>query len=221
MASGETRLQAFGVTEPTAGTDTTSIKTTAVRDGDEYVINGQKIWTSRFQNSDLLLLLARSRKREEVAKPSQGLSLFLIDLRETKGITAVPIRTMVNHETNEVFFDDARIPASALVGTEGEGFHYLLDSLNAERILVASECIGDGRWFIEKTRRYTSERVVFGRPIGSNQGIQFPVARAHINVEAADLMRWRAADLFDAHMPCGAESQYGQATGLGGLLGSR
>lgn len=206
IASGDIRLQAFGVTEPGAGTDTTTIRTMAVRDGDEYVINGQKIWTSRFQHSDLLLLLARTSKREDVAKPSQGLSLFLIDLRETQGITAVPIRTMVNHETNEVFFDNARIPTSALIGTEGEGFRYLLDSLNAERILVASECIGDGRWFIERTRKYASERVVFGRPIGANQGIQFPVARAHINVEAADLMRWRAADLFDSEAPCGAEA---------------
>ncbi len=206
IASGEIRLQAFGVTEPTAGTDTTNIRTTAVRDGDEYVINGQKIWTSRFQHSDLMLLLARTTKREDAVKPSQGLSLFLIDLRITSGITAVPIRTMVNHETNEVFLDNVRVPASALVGTEGEGFRYLLDSLNAERILVASECIGDGRWFIERTRQYASERVVFGRPIGSNQGIQFPIARAHVNIEAANLMRWRACDLFDSHQPCGAEA---------------
>ena len=206
IASGAVRLQAFGVTEPDAGTDTTNIRTMAVRDGDEYVINGQKIWTSRFQHSDLLLLLARTSKREDVAKPSLGLSLFLIDLRETTGITAVPIQTMVNHETNEVFFDNVRVPESALVGKEGEGFRYLLDTLNAERILVASECVGDGRWFIERTRKYAGQRIVFGRPIGSNQGVQFPLARAHVNVEAANLMRWRACDLFDAEAPCGAEA---------------
>jgi acyl-CoA dehydrogenase len=206
IASGELRLQAFGVTEPTAGTDTTSIRTTAERTADGYVINGQKVFISRVQHSDLMLLLARTTPRDEAAKKSEGMSLFLIDLREAEGVDLRPIRTMVNHETNEVFFDDVRVPADSLIGEEGRGFRYVLDGMNAERILIASECIGDGRWFVERASRYASDRVVFGRPIGQNQGVQFPIARAHVNVEAADLMRWRACDLFDAGEPCGAEA---------------
>jgi acyl-CoA dehydrogenase len=206
IASGELRLQAFAITEPTAGTDTTNIATTAVRDGDSYVINGQKVFTSRVQHSDMMLLLARTTPKAEVEKKSKGLSLFLIDIRNIEGLTVRPIRTMVNHETNELFFDDMRIPAGALIGEEGEGFRYVLDGMNAERILIAAECIGDGHWFIERVRRYAGERVVFGRPIGANQGVQFPIARAYVNIEAADLMRWRAADLFDAGEDCGAEA---------------
>jgi acyl-CoA dehydrogenase len=206
IADGSLRLQAFGITEPTAGTDTTNISTRAVRDGDSYVVNGQKVFISRVQHSDLMLLLARTTPKEEVARKSDGLSIFLIDIRELEGFTANPIRTMVNHETNELFFDDVRIPASSLIGEEGKGFKHVLDGMNAERILVASECIGDGKWFVERTRRYVSEREVFGRPIGANQGVQFPIARAHINIEAADLMRWRACDLFDAGEDCGAEA---------------
>jgi acyl-CoA dehydrogenase len=206
IASGELRLQAFAITEPTAGTDTTNIATTAVRDGDSYVINGQKVFTSRVQHSDMMLLLARTTPRAEVEKKSKGLSLFLIDLRGIEGLTVQPIRTMVNHETNQLFFDNMRIPASALIGEEGDGFRYVLDGMNAERILVAAESIGDGHWFIERVSRYAGERVVFGRPIGANQGVQFPIARAYINIEAADLMRWRAADLFDAGEDCGAEA---------------
>src|SRR5690606_21426604 len=206
IASGELRLQAFGVTEPTAGTDTTSIRTTARRTDDGYVVNGQKVFISRVQHSDLMLLLARTTPREEVARKSEGLSLFLLDLREVEGVELRPLRTMVNHETNEVFFSDVRIPADALIGEEGKGFRYVLDGMNAERILIASECIGDGRWFVERASRYASEREVFGRAIGKNQGVQFPIARAHVHVEAADLMRWKAADLFDAGQPCGAEA---------------
>ncbi|GGL40139.1 acyl-CoA dehydrogenase family protein [Nocardia jinanensis] len=206
IASGDLRLQAFAITEPTAGTDTSNISTTAVRDGDSYVINGQKVFISRVQHSDLMLLLARTTPKDQVRKRSDGLSVFLLDLRELDGITVRPIRTMVNHETNEVFFDSVRVPASTLIGEEGRGFTYILDGMNAERILVASECIGDGRWFVDRTRNYVTERVVFGRPIGANQGVQFPIARAHINIEAANLMRWRAADLFDAALPCGAEA---------------
>jgi acyl-CoA dehydrogenase len=206
IASGDLRLQAFAITEPTAGTDTTGIRTTAVRDGDTFVINGQKVFISRVQHSDLMMLLARTTPRQETAKRSEGLSLFLIDLREVSGVTLRPIRTMVNHETNEVFLDDVRVPESALIGEEGSGFRYVLDGMNAERILVAAECIGDGHWFIERVRRYASERVVFGRPIGANQGVQFPIARAHVNIEAADLMRWRACDLFDQGLDCGAEA---------------
>jgi acyl-CoA dehydrogenase len=206
IASGELRLQAFAITEPTAGTDTTNISTTAVRDGDGYVVNGQKVFTSRVQHSDMMLLLARTTPRAEVKKKSKGLSLFLIDLRGIEGLTAQPIRTMVNHETNQLFFDNMRIPASALIGEEGDGFRYVLDGMNAERILVAAQSIGDGRWFIERVRRYATERVVFGRPIGANQGVQFPIARAYVGIEAADLMRWRACDLFDAGEDCGAEA---------------
>jgi len=206
IASGELRLQAFAITEPTAGTDTTNIATTARRDGDGYVVNGQKVFTSRVQHSDMMLLLARTTPRAEVTKKSKGLSLFLIDLRGIEGLTVQPIRTMVNHETNQLFFDNVRIPASALIGAEGDGFRYVLDGMNAERILVAAECIGDGRWFIDRVTRYANERVVFGRPIGANQGVQFPIARAYVGLEAADLMRWRAADLFDAGEDCGAEA---------------
>src|SRR2546423_1000053 len=206
IASGDLRLQAFAITEPTAGTDTTNIATTAVRDGDSYVVNGQKVFTSRVPHSDLMLLLARTTPKAEVQKKSKGLSLFLIDLRGIEGLTVQPIRTMVNHETNQLFFDNMRIPARALIGEEGDGFRYVLDGMNAERILVAAECVGDGRWFIDRVSRYATERVVFGRPIGANQGVQFPIARAHVSIEAADLMRWRAADLFDAGEDCGAEA---------------
>ncbi|MHA6782277.1 acyl-CoA dehydrogenase family protein [Pseudonocardia saturnea] len=206
IASGKLRLQAFGVTEPTAGTDTTSITTTAVRAGDGYVVNGQKVWISRVQHSDLMLLLARTTPRDQVERKSDGMSLFLIDLRVTEGVELRPLRTMVNHETNEVFFTDAHIPADALIGEEGKGFRYILDGMNAERILIAAECVGDGRWFVERASRYAGDREVFGRPIGANQGVQFPIARAHIHVEAADLMRWKACDLFDAGQPCGAEA---------------
>ncbi|MCP5368201.1 MAG: acyl-CoA/acyl-ACP dehydrogenase [Hyphomicrobiales bacterium] len=208
IASGELRLQAFGVTEPTSGTDTTRIRTTAVRDGDEYVVNGQKVWTSRIAHSDLMLLLARTTPRDQVEKRHQGMSVFLIDIREAqgKGLTIRPIRAMINHSTTEVFFDDLRIPADSLIGEEGKGFRYILDGMNAERILVAAECIGDARWFIDKASAYAAERQVFGRPIGQNQGIQFPIARAYAQTEAADLMVKRAAHLFEAGVPCGAEA---------------
>ncbi len=206
IAEGSLRLQAFAITEPTAGTDTTRIQTTARPTGDGYVINGQKVFTSRVQHSDLMLLLARTAPRKDVKKKSDGMSLFLVDMREVTGLTVRPLETMVNHETNELFFDSVAVPSSALIGEEGSGFTYVLDGMNAERILVASECIGDGRWFVDRASKYASTREVFGRPIGMNQGIQFPIARSHISVEAADLMRWRAADLFDAHEPCGAEA---------------
>jgi acyl-CoA dehydrogenase len=206
IASGDIRLQAFAVTEPIAGTDTTSIRTTARRDGDTYVVNGQKVFTSRVQHSDLMLLLARTTPKTETQKRSEGLSLFLLDMREVEGLTVRPLDMMVNHETNEVFFDNVTIPAGSLIGEEGKGFRYVLDGMNAERILIAAECIGDGRWFIERGSRYATSREVFGRPIGMNQGIQFPLAMAHIHVEAADLMRWRAADLFEDHQPCGTEA---------------
>ncbi|HWL97956.1 MAG TPA: acyl-CoA dehydrogenase family protein [Nocardioidaceae bacterium] len=206
IASGDVRLQAFAVTEPIAGTDTTSIRTTARREGDSYVVNGQKVFTSRVQHSDLMLLLARTTPRSEIERRSQGLSLFLLDMREVEGLSVRPLDMMVNHETNEVFFDDVAIPADSLIGEEGKGFRYVLDGMNAERILIAAECIGDGRWFVDRASRYATNREVFGRPIGMNQGIQFPIARAHINVESANLMRWRAADLFDDHAPCGTEA---------------
>jgi Acyl-CoA dehydrogenases len=209
VASGEIRLQAFGVTEPTAGTDTTRIRTAAVRRGDRYVINGQKVFTSRVQHSDLMVLLARTTPYEDVAKKSDGMSVFLIDLREAqngRGLTVRPIRTMMNHETNEVFFDNLEVPADNLIGQEGSGFKYLLDGLNAERILIAAECVGDARWFVRRSSQYATERVVFGRPIGQNQGVQFPIAKAHVQAEAADLMRWRAASLYDRHLPCGPEA---------------
>jgi acyl-CoA dehydrogenase len=208
IASGELRLQSFAVTEPTTGSDTLKLKTTAVRRGDHYVVNGQKVWTSRVQHSDLMLLLARTTPLEQVKKRSEGLSVFLVNLREAagNGLTMRPIRNMMNHETNELFFDDFKVPAENLIGEEGKGFRYILDGMNAERILIAAECIGDGYWFIERATRYAKERVVFDRPIGQNQGVQFPIARAYVNVEAANLMRVRAASLFDAGEPCGAEA---------------
>ena len=208
IASGELRLQSMGVTEPTTGTDTTKIKTTAVKKGDRYVINGQKVWISRIQHSDLMILLARTTPLEEVKKKSEGMSIFLVDLHEAqkKGLTVRPILNMVNHETNELFFDNLEIPAENLIGEEGKGFKYILDGLNAERTLIAAECIGDGYWFIDRVTAYTKERVVFGRPIGQNQGVQFPIAESYIEVEAANLMRYEACRLFDAHLPCGAQA---------------
>ena len=208
IASGALRLQAFAVTEPSVGTDTTKIKTFAKREGERYIVNGQKVWTSRVQHSDLLMLLARTTPFEQVEKKSKGLSVFLVDLRDhaQKGLTVRPIRNMLNHETNELFFDDFEIPAENLIGTEGDGFKYILDGMNAERILIAGECVGDGYWFIDKARAYAGERIVFDRPIGQNQGIQFPVARAYANIRAADLMRYEAAQLFDEGKPCGAEA---------------
>ncbi len=208
IARGELRLQSMAVTEPIAGTDTTRIKTTAVRKGDHYVVTGQKVWTSRVQHSDLMILLARTTPLAEVQKKSEGMSIFLIDLRESIGesLRVRPIPNMVNHETNELFFDDLKIPADNLIGEEGKGFRYILDGLNAERALIAAECIGDGYWFIDKVTKYVNERNVFGRPIGQNQGVQFPIAKAYIKVEAANLMRFKACTLFDAHQPCGAEA---------------
>ena len=208
IASGALRLQAFAVSEPTTGSDTTQLKTTAIRKGDKYVVNGQKVWISRAEHSDLMLLIARTTPAEQVQKRSEGLSVFIVDLRTAvgPGMTIKPIRTMMNHATTEIFFDDLEVPAENLVGEEGKGFRYLLDGLNAERILIAAECIGDARWFIERSRRYSRQRVVFGREIGKNQGIQFPIARAHVNTEAADLMRIKAATLFDSGQPCGAEA---------------
>jgi acyl-CoA dehydrogenase len=208
IASGELRLQSFAVTEPTTGTDTTKLKTFASRQGDRYVVNGQKVWISRVQHSDLMLLLARTTPVSEVSKKADGLSVFLIELKdaEQRGMRVRPIRNMVNHETNELFFDNFEIPASSLIGEEGKGFRYILDGMNAERILIAAECIGDGYWFVERARAYASERVVFDRPIGQNQGVQFPIARAYANVRAADLMRYEAARLFEAGEACGAEA---------------
>ncbi len=208
IAQGKLRLQAFGVTEPEAGSDTTQITTTAVRDGDHYVINGQKIYISRVQHFDLMILLARTTPRGQVHKKSEGLSVFIVDLREALagGLSVTPIQTMLNNETNKLTFDHVRVPASNLIGQEGQGFRYILDGMNAERILIAAECIGDGRWFLEQATDRARERIVFGRPIGQNQGIQFPLAQAHIHVEAADLMRLRAATLFDQGQPCGAEA---------------
>src|SRR5262252_2522374 len=208
IASGALRLQSMGVTEPTTGTDTTKVKTTAARKGERYVINGQKVWISRVQHSDLMILLARTTPLAEVQKKSEGMSIFIVDLRQAlgKGLTVRPIPNMVNHETNELFFDNLEIPAANLIGEEGKGFKYILDGLNAERTLISAECIGDGYWFVERVARYTKDRVVFGRPIAQNQGVQFPIAEAYIEVEAANLMRWRACALFDAHQPCGAEA---------------
>lgn len=208
IASGELRLQAFGVTEPDAGTDTTQTRTTAVRQGSHYLIRGQKIWTSRAQHSDLMLLLARTTPVEQVPKRTHGLSVFLIDLREAvgNGVTIEPIEVMINHHTTQVFFDDLSVPLDSLIGEEGMGFRYILDGMNAERILIAAECIGDGYWFIDRASRYAKERVVFERPIGQNQGIQFPIAQAYIHIRAADLMRFEAARLFDSGQPCGAEA---------------
>lgn len=208
IASGELRLQSMAVTEPSTGTDTTKLKTTAVRKGDKYVVNGQKVWISRVQHSDLMILLARTTPLAEVKKKSEGMSIFVVDLREAvgKGLAVRPIPNMVNHETNELFFENLEIPAENLIGEEGKGFKYILDGLNAERTLIAAECIGDGYWFIDKVTRYVSEREVFGRPIGQNQGVQFPIAKAFVNIEAANLMRYKACELFDAHQPCGAEA---------------
>ena len=208
IAAGELRLQAFGVTEPTSGSDTTQLKTTAVRRGDRYVVDGQKVFISRVEQSDLLLLLARTTPADQVAKRTDGLSIFLIDLRDAvgNGLTVRPIRTMINHHTCELFFDGLEVPAENLVGEEGRGFRYILDGWNAERILIAAECVGDGRWFVDRASRYAAERVVFDRPIGKNQGVQFPIARAHAHVEAADLMRYQAARLFDQGNSCGPEA---------------
>ncbi len=208
IASGELRLQSMGVTEPTTGTDTTKIKTTAVKKGDRYVVNGQKVWISRIQHSDLMILLARTTPLAEVTKKSEGMSIFIVDLRESigKGLEVRPIRNMVNHETNELFFENLEIPAENLIGEEGKGFKYILDGLNAERALIAAECIGDGYWFIDKVTKYVNERIVFGRPIGQNQGVQFPIAKAFVNIEAASLMRYKACELFDAGLPCGTEA---------------
>jgi len=209
IARGELRLQAFGVTEPSSGTDTLSLRTTAARGGnDGYVVNGQKIWTSRAEHSDLMLLLARTTPREQTKKRTEGLSVFLVDMREVKGkgLTIRPIRTMMNHATTEVFFENMRVPAENLIGVEGEGFRYILSGMNAERILIAAECIGDAKWFIRKATAYAGEREVFGRPIGKNQGVQFPIARAYINMRAAELMVREAAALYEAGKDCGAEA---------------
>jgi acyl-CoA dehydrogenase len=208
IASGDLRLQSMGVTEPTTGTDTTKIKTTAERRGDRYVINGQKVWISRVQHSDLMILLARTTPLADVKRKSEGMSIFIVDLREAigNGMTVQPILNMVNHETNELFFDNLEIPAENLIGEEGQGFKYILDGLNAERTLIAAECIGDGYWLVDKVTAYAKDRIVFGRPIGQNQGVQFPIARSFVNVEAASLMRFEAARRFDAHEPCGAQA---------------
>ena len=208
IASGKLRIQSMAVTEPTTGTDTTKIKTTAVKKDGRYVVNGQKVWISRVQHSDLMILLARTTPLAAVTKKSEGMSIFVIDLRESigRGLTVVPIPNMVNHETNELFFDNLEVPEEGLVGEEGKGFRYILDGLNAERTLIAAECIGDGYWFIERARKYANERVVFDRPIGTNQGVQFPIAEAYIEVEAANLMRFKACELFDAHEPCGPQA---------------
>ena len=208
IASGEWRLQSMGVTEPTTGTDTTKIKTTAVKKGDRYVVNGQKVWISRVQHSDWMILLARTTALSEVTKKSEGMSIFMVDLRqaEKSGMTVRPIPNMVNHETNELFFENLEIPEENLIGQEGRGFKYILDGLNAERTLIAAECIGDGYWFLDRVTKYVNERIVFGRPIGQNQGVQFPIADAYIEVEAANLMRYKACELFDAGQPCGAQA---------------
>ena len=208
IAAGELRIQSMAVTEPTTGTDTTRLKTTAVRRDGRWVVNGQKVWISRVQHSDLMILLARTTPLAEVRRKTEGMSVFIVDLRESigRGLTVRPIANMVNHETNELFFEDLEIPEENLVGEAGQGFRYILEGLNAERTLIAAECIGDGRWFVDRATKYAKERVVFDRPIGMNQGVQFPIAEAHVEVEAADLMRWKACALFDAHRPCGAEA---------------
>ncbi|NLN68775.1 MAG: acyl-CoA/acyl-ACP dehydrogenase [Alcaligenaceae bacterium] len=208
IATGELRLQSMAVTEPTTGTDTTKIKTTAVKKDGRYVVNGQKVWISRIQHSDLMILLARTTPIEQVTKKSEGMSIFIVDIAEAmkNGMTVRPIPNMVNHETNELFFDNLEIPEENLIGEEGKGFKYILDGLNAERTLIAAECIGDGYWFIDKVSAYVKERVVFGRPIGQNQGVQFPIAKAFINIEAASLMRYEAARRFDAHQACGTQA---------------
>jgi acyl-CoA dehydrogenase len=208
IAAGELRIQSMGVTEPTTGTDTTRLKTTAVKKDGRYVVNGQKVWISRVQHSDMMILLARTTPLAELKKKSEGLSCFLVDLRTAigNGLSVRPIPNMVNHETNELFFDNLEIPEENLIGQEGKGFKYILEGLNAERILIAAECIGDGYWFVERARKYASERIVFDRPIGKNQGVQFPIAECHIEVEAANLMRWKACELYDAHQACGAQA---------------
>jgi acyl-CoA dehydrogenase len=208
IATGQLRLQSMGVTEPTTGTDTTNLKTVARREGDRYVVNGQKVWISRVQHSDLMILLARTTPVDQVARKSEGMSIFIVDLHQAigKGMTVRPIPNMVNHETNELFFDNLEIPVENMIGEEGKGFKYILDGLNAERTLIAAECIGDGYWFVDRARHYANERVVFGRPIGKNQGVQFPIASDYIEIEAANLMRFRACELFDAGKPCGAEA---------------
>jgi len=208
IATGELRMQAMAVTEPTTGTDTTNLKTTAVKKGDRYVVNGQKVWISRVLHSELMILLARTTPVSEVKKRSDGMSVFIVDLRDSigRGLTVKPIRNMVNHETNELFFDNLEIPVENLIGQEGKGFKYILDGLNAERTLIAAECIGDAYWFIDRASSYAKQRVVFGRPIGQNQGVQFPIAETYIETEAANLMRWKACELFDDHKPCGAEA---------------
>ncbi|CCD97249.1 acyl-CoA dehydrogenase [Bradyrhizobium sp. ORS 375] len=208
VASGELRLQAFGVTEPTSGTDTTSLKTVAKRDGDSYIVNGQKIWTSRAEYSDLMILLARTTPKDQVQKRTEGLSVFIVDMREAKkaGLTIRPIRTMMNHATTEVFFTDMRVPAENLIGEEGKGFRYILSGMNAERILIAAECVGDAKWFIAKATAYAKERIVFGRPIGQNQGIQFPIAKAYASMRAAELMVKEATRKYEAGLDCGAEA---------------
>ena len=208
IASGELRLQSMAVTEPTTGTDTTNLKTTATRRGDRYVINGQKVWISRVQHSDWMILLARTTPLSEVKKKSEGMSIFMVDLRaaEKSGLTVRPILNMVNHETNELFFENLEIPEENLIGEEGKGFKYILDGLNAERTLIAAECIGDGYWFIDRITSYVKDRTVFGRPIGQNQGVQFPIADAFMEIEAANLMRWKACELFDRHEPMGAQA---------------
>jgi acyl-CoA dehydrogenase len=208
IAAGALRLQSMAVTEPTTGTDTTQLKTTAVRKGSRYVVNGQKVWISRVQHSDLMILLARTTPLAEVKRKSEGMSIFIVELEDAvgKGLTVRPIRNMVNHETNELFFDNLEIPAENLIGDEGKGFKYILDGLNAERTLIAAECIGDGYWFIDRAAKYAGERVVFGRPIGKNQGVAFPIAEAYMEVEAANLMRFKACDRFDRGEPCGAEA---------------
>ena len=208
IASGEWRLQSMAVTEPSTGTDTTKLKTTAIRHGDHYRVNGQKVWISRVQHSDLMILLARTTPLEEVKRKSEGMSIFMVDLHQAigNGMTIVPIRNMVNHETNEVFFDNLEIPIENRIGEEGQGFRYILDGLNAERILIAAECIGDAYWFINKARDYANSRVVFDRPIGKNQGVQFPIAESYIETEAANLMRFRACELFDQNQACGPEA---------------
>jgi acyl-CoA dehydrogenase len=208
VAEGRLRIQSMAVTEPTTGTDTTKISTTAVRKGDRYVVNGQKVWISRVQHSDLMILLARTTPLADVGKRSEGMSIFIVDLRDAigHGLAVRPIANLVNHETNELFFDNLEIPAANLIGEEGQGFRYLLDGLNAERTLIAAECIGDGYWFVDRAAKYANERVVFDRPIGRNQGVQFPIAESYIEIEAANLMRFKACDLFDAGAPCGAEA---------------
>lgn len=208
IATGEWRLQSMGVTEPTTGTDTTKIKTTAVKKGDKYVINGQKVWISRIQHSDFMILLARTTPLAEVTKKSEGMSIFMVDLREAekKGMTVRPIPNMVNHETNELFFENLEIPEENLIGEEGKGFKYILDGLNAERTLIAAECIGDGYWFMDRVTQYVKDRVVFGHPIGQNQGVQFPIAETFIELEAANLMRWKACELYDKHEHMGAQA---------------